>query len=98
MTHDEIDKLWRKALNEAIKTEGDLVRYHFARIVAASEREKIATEGWRQCAKGQKTTQFCALLEEAVKAEREECAKVCEEPGWAASDWCAKAIRKKGEK
>ena len=25
--------------------------------------------------------------------EREECAKVCEEPGWNAANWCAKAIR-----
>lgn len=35
-------------------------------------------EGWRQCAKGQNTTQFCGLLEEAVKAEREACAKLAE--------------------
>lgn len=26
-------------------------------------------------------------------AEREACAKVCEEPGWNAANWCAKAIR-----
>jgi len=25
--------------------------------------------------------------------ERRECAKVCEEPGWNAANWCAKAIR-----
>ena len=35
-------------------------------------------EGWRQCAKGQRTTQFCGLLEEAVRAEREACAKIAE--------------------
>jgi hypothetical protein len=29
--------------------------------------------------------------------EREDCAKVCEEPGWNAANWCAKAIRKRGE-
>ena len=29
--------------------------------------------------------------------EREECAKVCEKPGWNASNWCAKAIRARGE-
>lgn len=28
--------------------------------------------------------------------EREECAKVCEEPGWNAANWCAKAIRARG--
>lgn len=32
-------------------------------------------------------------VERAVKAEREACAKVCEEPGWNAANWCAKAIR-----
>jgi hypothetical protein len=36
-------------------------------------------EGWRQCAKGQRTTQFCGLLEEAVRAEREACARLCQE-------------------
>jgi len=35
-------------------------------------------EGWRQCAKGQRSTQFCGLLEEAVRAEREACAKIAE--------------------
>jgi hypothetical protein len=29
--------------------------------------------------------------------EREDCAKVCEEPGLNAANWCAKAIRKRGE-
>lgn len=35
--------------------------------------EQMRKDGWRQCAQGQKTTQFCGLLEEAVKAEREDC-------------------------
>jgi hypothetical protein len=35
-----------------------------------------------------------AKFAELVAArEREECAKVCEEPGWNAANWCAKAIR-----
>ena len=33
---------------------------------------------------------FAALV---AAHEREECAKVCEEPGWNAANWCAKAIR-----
>ena len=32
-------------------------------------------------------------IERAVKEEREACAKVCEEPGWNAANWCAAAIR-----
>jgi len=30
---------------------------------------------------------------DAIAEEREACAKVCEEPGWNAANWCAKAIR-----
>ncbi len=33
---------------------------------------------------------FAALV---AAAEREACAKVCEEPGWNAANWCATAIR-----
>ena len=36
---------------------------------------------------------FAALV---AAAEREACAKVCEEPGWNAANWCAKAIRARG--
>jgi hypothetical protein len=38
---------------------------------------------------------FAALV---AAAEREACAKVCEEPGWNAANWCAKQIRARGEK
>lgn len=58
-------------------------------------------EGWRQCAVGQHTTQFCGLLEEAVLAEREECAKVVENYTGAWNDEgyaLAQAIRARGEK
>ena len=41
--------------------------------------QRMIRDGYRQCAKGQRTTQFCGLLDAAVKAEREACAKVCEE-------------------
>jgi len=30
-------------------------------------------------------------------AEREACAKVCEEPGWNAANWCATQIRARGQ-
>lgn len=72
---------------------------------AALVEGHLKSRGYRQCAKGQKTTQFCAMLEEAVKAEREECAKVCEERKINPAAWmidkfynqavehCAAAIR-----
>lgn len=39
---------------------------------------RMIAEGWRQCAEGQGVTQYCGLLEEAVKAEREACALIAE--------------------
>ena len=42
------------------------------------------------------TPHIVALVNQAVEAEREACAKVCEEPGWNAANWCAKAIRARG--
>lgn len=42
--------------------------------------------------------QLMDVVRAAVLAEREACAKVCEEPGWNAANWCAKQIRARGEK
>jgi hypothetical protein len=36
---------------------------------------------------------FAALV---AAAEREACARLCEEPGWNAANWCAKQIRARG--
>jgi hypothetical protein len=72
----------------------------FAALVAAAERERMIVEGWRHCAEGQRTTQYCGLLEGAVKAEREQCAKRCEEVALlpdAGPFYCAAAIRARGK-
>ena len=37
-----------------------------------------------------------AKLDLWAALEREACAKVCEEPGWNAANWCAKQIRARG--
>jgi hypothetical protein len=37
---------------------------------------------------------FAALV---AAAEREACAKLCEEPGWNAANWCATQIRARGK-
>ena len=61
-------------------------------------------DGWRQCAKGQRTTQFCGMAEKAREEEREECAKVCEEleeddaSPLFVSQQCANAIRARKSK
>lgn len=49
----------------------------YDRICAGEpESEVLADYGWRQCAVAQGTTQFCALAEEPVKAEREACLSI----------------------
>ena len=91
MTQDEIIRMAREAgLGDWVHPNNtwyvELER--FAALVAAHEREK-ATE-YRL-----KLENVLAGCEAAVLAEREACAKVCEETPW--SNWfqsdCARAIR-----
>jgi hypothetical protein len=39
----------------------------FAALVAAAERNRMISEGWRQCAQGQKTSQFCAVADRLAR-------------------------------
>lgn len=60
-----------------------LIRQLEARVaeldaLLAAERESMKRNGWRQCAVGQRITQFCGAAEVAVQAEREACAKTVE--------------------
>ena len=92
MTRDELDTLWSRAMHEAIKAGEDFTRYHFAALL----RERMIADGWRQCAQGQKTTQHCAVAEQARLEEREACAIA----GGAAADAgpdVAAAIRARGQ-
>lgn len=76
---DETD-LAMKACRAAI-AEPTITQDEIAQGVAERDAERaelrveimanLRLNGWRQCAVGQKTTQFCGMLEEAVKAERE---------------------------
>ena len=43
MTRDEIDILWQRAMQQAVKDGEMFTRYHFAKLVAAAEREACAT-------------------------------------------------------
>jgi hypothetical protein len=82
-----------------LRSVDDLER--FAALVAAEKEQQMTRDGWRQCAEGQRTTQHCGLLDAAVKAEREACAKVCErlpaQQDIDVRDECAAAIRARGE-
>ena len=42
MTRDEIDTLWRKALIASVCDDEPYMRYHFAELVAKTEREACA--------------------------------------------------------
>jgi hypothetical protein len=60
-------------------SEGQLERFfHMAQAA-------MVEQGWRKCAEGQRTTQFCGMTEKAIQEEREACAKVAS--GYDASPW-----------
>jgi hypothetical protein len=65
MTKTEIDVMWSRALREAIEGGEEFTRYRFAAMVA-SQRDKFWTD------------KVEAQIEVEVAAEREACAKVCE--------------------
>ena len=57
MTGDDIDKMWRQAMDESIKNNEAFTRYRFAALVVAHEREACAKlceaqdeYGWQQYA------------------------------------------------
>ena len=82
ITRDEIIKMAREAgINGPAPARQGFKMYanpqRLERFAAIIERHLIAS-GYRKCAVGQRTTQFCGQLEQAVLAEREACAKVCE--------------------
>ena len=105
MTQDETIRMAKKAWAESgeswVKPEWFEDRAaafeRFAQLARADEREQMAQDGWRQCAKGQRTTQFCGQLQQAVEAEREACAKLVDY--WEARQGeHSDAIRARGRK
>jgi hypothetical protein len=78
MTRDDIIHMAREANLWMTSDERIAAVECFAAIVAAEKEQQMIRDGWRQCAKGQRTTQYCGLLDAAVKDEREACATVCE--------------------
>jgi hypothetical protein len=70
-------------------TQDDIIR--MAREVADISTYSLGREEFIFDSYGIK--RFAALV---AASEREACAKVCEEPGWNAANWCAKSIRARG--
>lgn len=48
MNREELDTLWFQAMRQSIEEGEDFIRYHFAALVAAAEREACAKvcDGW----------------------------------------------------
>ena len=42
MTQDEIDTMWQQAMRQSIEDGEMFTRYHFAKLIAAKEREACA--------------------------------------------------------
>ena len=72
MTRDEIMELAQGTAGWHWMDEA-----HIQRFAALIQRHLIAS-GYRKCAVGQRTTQFCGQLEQAVLAERETCIRETE--------------------
>jgi len=95
MTRDELDKLWQQALQTSVAAGEEFIRYHFAELVAAEERDKHDT-GTHTC--GNRCQRYaCVAVREAVRAERAACARVCEEVIDRSVTDCAVTIRARGE-
>lgn len=80
MTRDDIMNMAAQAgIDETVWCFNDEAIERFAALVAAEKEQQMIRDGWRKCAEGQRITQFCGLLDAAVKAELEACAELCEE-------------------
>lgn len=93
MTREEIDKLWNRAIREAIEDGNMFTRYHFAELVATAERESWPAEMEAM------ERQVNILTDELARAkadEREACAQICEDHFASDGHWCAKQIRLRG--
>lgn len=94
MTRAEIDILWQRAMAQSIKDGEMFTRYHFAKLIADAERERIKTS---------RPPRVSVALERARQEGREACAKVCEEHPEGLNMLgghfvlCAQAMRARGE-
>ncbi len=80
MTKTELDVLWNRALREALESGEEFTRYRFAAMVAsAKEAEHKEAMRWDIHSCGPTCKRYaCVATREAVAAEREACARICE--------------------
>ena len=83
MNREELDTLWFQAMRQSIEEGEDFIRYHFAALVAAAEREACAM--------------VCdAKAERNFPWSSENADKYHAQADWA--NVCAEAIRARGER
>lgn len=94
MNRATIDMLWQQAMRESVEAGEMFTRYHFAAFVADAEAKRIHDEGMVTV----------GHMREQIAAEREACAKVCDELHWpwhmgdnSGPRECATAIRVRGQ-
>jgi hypothetical protein len=83
MNREELDTLWFQAMRQSIEEGEDFIRYHFAALVAAAEREACATV----CEKQIKSYMSKQYTTDPLGGFRERFA----------AEQCAAAIRARGE-
>jgi hypothetical protein len=75
MTSDDLFRLWSQAGGTFTDDAPDrpatmqISEAHMPQFFTLM-REQMAYEGWRQCAQGQRATQFCAVAEQARQEGR----------------------------
>ena len=103
MTRDDIIRMARDAgfvVDEKSQEHQPNCIFHTHHMVdellerfAALVEMNLIVDGWRQCAKGQRTTQWCSMVE----AEREACAELVEGMDVQHPKYIAAAIRERGK-
>jgi hypothetical protein len=90
---DEIICMMREA--GLIRTKYAPTFHRLCEIAAAAERKKMQLDGIHTCS-NECQRPACVAVREAVAAEREACAKICEEPWQGHPYGIAKQIRARG--
>ena len=86
---DQIDIMWNQALQQSIKDGEQFTRYHFAAMVAATEREACAkvcddqSKEFGGVAKGPFVTDFGKHTQMSMAAGAENCAAAIRARGQA---------------
>jgi hypothetical protein len=108
MLRQQRDRVFTALVQISLLTHlgGEVAEYGDVVDAVRQMRDHMISEGWRQCAQGQKTSQFCAVAEQARAEEREACARVCDAEVIALGNGsreglvagiCAAAIRARGQ-